>query len=383
MAERRECVIAEVLSPTGRSQPRKLSFDNGGDFIRDTRLEVDEYLSDRRIRTRGRVELYAKGVVAFTLMLGSWSMLVLGHPGLSLGLITFGALILGTSLMAFCVMHDANHGAYFRTRRFNHLMGWTADALLGLSSYAWRVKHNVAHHTYTNVDGYDADITQMPFARLMPVQAPRPWYRLQHYYIWAMYCVMGLRWQTVGDVAAFARGSIGTSALRLPRRWDLVGLIGGKAIFVTWAIVVPLLFYPWWVVLCAYLVYSMVVSLIMAVTFQLAHCVEEADFVSPNDLASKPRLWAVHEVETTVNFCPRNRVLTWLVGGLNYQIEHHLFPRVPHTHYPRIAEIVQRNAELHGVRYVAQHSLRAALRSHFRHPRTMGRMGMPVALEMG
>ena len=329
MAERRKCVIAEVLNPTGTSQPRKLSFDNGGDFIRHTRLEVDEYLSDPRIRTRGRVELYAKGVVAFVLLFGSWATLVLGHPGLSLGLIAFGALIVGTSLMAFCVMHDANHGAYFRTRRWNYLMGWTADALLGLSSYAWRVKHNVAHHTYTNVDGYDADITQMPFARLMPVQAPRPWYRLQHYYIWPLYCVMGLRWQTVGDVAAFARGSIGTSALRLPRRWDLVGLIGGKAIFVTWAVVVPLLFYPWWVVLCAYLVYSMVVSLIMAVTFQLAHCVEEADFVSPNDLATEPRLWAVHEVETTVNFCPHNRALTWLVGGLNYQIEHHLFLAYP------------------------------------------------------
>ena len=364
------------------SQPSKLSFDNGGDFIRQTRREVDEYLS-ARIRTQGRIALYAKGVVAFGLLIASWTTLVLGHPGVSLGLIAFGGLILGTSLMAFCVMHDANHGAYFRTRRWNHLMGWTADALLGLSSYAWRVKHNVAHHTYTNVDGYDADITQMPFARLMPVQAPRPWYRLQHYYIWALYCVMGLRWQTVGDIAAFARGSIGTSALRFPRRWDLVGLVSGKAIFVTWAIVVPLFFYPWWAVVCAYLAYSMVVSLIMAVTFQLAHCVEEADFASPQDLAAESRLWAVHEVETTVNFCPRNRVLTWLVGGLNFQIEHHLFPRVPHTHYPEIAEIVERNAKLHGVRYVAQHSLHAALRSHFRHLRTMGRMGMPVALEMG
>ena len=244
MAERRECVIAEVANPKSRSQPRKLSFDNGGDFIRQTRREVDAYLSAPRIRTRGRIELYAKGVVAFVLLLVSWATLVLGHPGWLLGLLAFGGLILGTSLTAFCVMHDANHGAYFRTRRLNHLMGWTADALLGLSSYAWRVKHNVAHHTYTNVDGYDADITQMPFARLMPVQAPRPWYRLQHYYIWALYCVMGLRWQTVGDLAAFARGSIGTSALRFPRRWDLVGLIGGKVIFITWAIVVPLLVLP-------------------------------------------------------------------------------------------------------------------------------------------
>jgi linoleoyl-CoA desaturase len=365
-----------------KSRP-KLSFDTGGEFIRQTRREVDEYLSAGRTRLRGRAQLYAKGVVAFVVLLGSWLMLMFGHPDLWLGLLCFGGLIFGTSLTAFCVMHDANHGAYFRTRRLNHLMGWTADALLGLSSYAWRVKHNVAHHTYTNVDRYDADITQVPLARLVPGQVPRPWYRLQHYYIWVLYCLMALRWQTIGDVAALVRGHIGMSTLRLPRRWDFAGLIGGKVLFVGWAIVVPMLVYPWWAVLCGYLVYSMVVSLIMAVTFQLAHCVEEADFASAEQLAAEPRLWAVHEVETTVDFCPRNPVLSWLVGGLNYQIEHHLFPRVPHTHYAQIAKIVQRNAERHGVRYVAHHSLRAALRSHFRHLRTMARKGVPVALEMG
>ena len=258
----------------------KLSFDNGGEFIRQTRRDVEEYLSARGTRVRGRVQLYAKGVVALVVLLSSWLILMFGQPGVWLGLLSLGGMILGTSLIAFSVMHDANHGAYFQARRLNHLMGWTADALLGLSSYAWRVKHNVAHHTYTNVDGYDADITQVPFARLAPGQLPRPWYRLQHYYIWALYCVMALRWQTVGDIAAFSRGSIGTSALRMPRRWDLAGLIGGKVIFVSWAIVVPLLVYPWWAVLGAYLVYSMVVSLIMAVTFQLAHCVEEADFAT-------------------------------------------------------------------------------------------------------
>ncbi len=90
----------------------------------------------------------------------------------------------------------------------------------------------------------------------------------------------------------------------------------------------------------------------MAVTFQLAHCVEEADFATAEELSTERRLWAVHEVETTVDFCPRNPVLSWIVGGLNYQIEHHLFPRVPHTHYANIAKIVQRNAKRHGVRYV-------------------------------
>ena len=131
-------------------------------------------------------------------------------------------------------------------------MGWTADALLGFSSYAWRVKHNVAHHTYTNVDGYDDDISQTPFARLTPTQEPKWWYRLQHIYIWPLYSVMVLRWQTGADIAALMRGRIGRSPMRMPRRWDLAGLVAGKAIFVCWAIVVPLLVYPWWVVAAGY-----------------------------------------------------------------------------------------------------------------------------------
>jgi linoleoyl-CoA desaturase len=362
---------------------QKLAFETGGEFMRETRNEVELYLSSGRTRLHGRAQLYLKGVVAFTLLAGSWTILVVIRPGVPAELLSLAGVVLGTILIGFCVQHDANHGAYFRTRRLNHLLGWTADALLGFSSYAWRVKHNVAHHTYTNVDGYDDDINQTPFARLMPTQAPQPWYRLQHIYIWPLYGLMVLRWQTGGDIAALVRGRIGNSALHRPRRWDLAGLIGGKAVFVSWAVVAPLLVYPWWLVLPGYLVFTMVTSLVTATTFQLAHCVEDADFASPEQVVASKRPWAVHEVETTVDFCPGNPILTWLLGGLNYQIEHHLFPRLPHTHYPRIAEIVRRNAAKHGVRYTAQSSLRAALRSHQRHLRALGRAGRSVEIEMG
>ncbi len=363
--------------------PQKVSFDNGGEFIRETRREVELYLQSRWTRVSGYLQLYAKTIVAFGLMVASWTTLIFLSPGIWLGLLCLVGLAAGATLTAFCVQHDANHGAYFTKRRYNHLMGWTADALLGFSSYAWRVKHNVAHHTYTNVDDYDDDISQVPFARFMPQQKARPWYRLQHYYIWPLYTLMVLRWQTAGDIAAFARGSIGRSPIRAPKRWDLVGLVAGKAIFIGWALVVPMLVYPWWAVIGGYVAFTMIMGLITATTFQLAHCVEEADFASVEELSGPKRVWAVHEVETTVDFCPRNPVLTWVLGGLNYQIEHHLFPRVPHTHYARIAEIVKRNSEKHGVRYTAQPSLWFALRSHFRHLRTMGRMGLPVDIEMG
>ena len=144
-----------------------------------------------------------------------------------------------------------------------------------------------------------------------------------------------------------------------------------------------MLVYPWWVVILGYIAFAMATSLVTATTFQLAHCVEEADFAPAEDLEAERQDWAVHEVESTVDFCPRNALLTWVLGGLNYQIEHHLFPRVPHTHYPRIAEIVRRNAAKHGVRYTAQPSLARALRSHQRHLRTLGRQGLPVEIEMG
>ncbi len=372
------------MGPTAASpSTTKLAFDNGGAFAHDTRREVDRYLAGRGVRAAGRRRLYVKAVAAYGLTLGSWSILILGSPGLVLGIACFAGLVGGILLVGFCVMHDANHGASFRSRRLNHLLGWTADVTLGISSYAWRVKHNVAHHTYTNVDGYDADITQTPLARLTPVQRARPWYRFQHLYIWALYSLMVLRWQTAGDLAAFRRGSIGHNALRFPRGWDLAGLLAGKTLFVGWAIVAPLLVYPWWLALAGYAALSMIIGVVTATTFQLAHCAEEADFAAPDRIAAERPPWAIHEVEATVDFCPRNRVLTWFLGGLNYQIEHHLFPRIPHTHYPRIAEIIRRNCALHGVRYTCQPTLRAALRSHHRHLRALGRIGHRIEIEMG
>jgi len=361
----------------------KVAFDNGGIFIQETRREVEEYLSRGRTRLTGAIMLYAKAPVALSLTAVSWTVVIFLHPGVVLAALCFVGLVAGAMLTAFCVQHDANHGAYFKQRRWNHLVGWSTDCLLGFSSYAWRVKHNVAHHTYTNVDGYDDDATQTPLARFSPDQKPRAWYRFQQYYIWAMYTLMGLRWQTVGDLAAFRRGKVGESQLRPPRGWHIVGVIVGKAFFVIWALVIPMLVYPWWAVIGAYLCFAMITSLIMATTFQLAHCVEEASFVSADDLRGERRIWAVHEVETTVDFCPRNPVLTWVLGGLNFQIEHHLFPKVPHTHYPEIAKIVRRNCANHGVRYSSHPSLGRALRSHFRHLREMGSLGLPAEIEMG
>ena len=361
----------------------KLGFAGGDAFMQSTRREVNAYLADRGVRRRGALSLYAKAPLAVGLMLASWTVLVTGTRPLLVVIPCLAGLALGATLTAFCVQHDANHGSTFRKRRHNTALGWTADALLGFSSYAWRVKHNIAHHTYTNIDGYDDDVTQAPLARFAPSQKRHPWYRFQQYYIWPLYALMVVRLQTVGDLMAFAHGRAGQSVLRRPRKGALAALVLGKIIFLGWAIAVPLLVYPWWAVLATYLVLTGLLSVVMATTFQLAHCVDEASFPTAEALQTGTTAWARHEVETTVDFCPRNRVLTWLLGGLNFQIEHHLFPTVRHTHYAAIAPIVARNCRLFGVRYTIQPSLRAALHSHFIHIRAMGRLGQPVSMEMG
>ena len=368
--------------PTPAAAPQRGLFGSGGELAKEIQRAVETSLTAAAKR-RGKAQLYRKAAVSIGLMVAAWSVLILASPGPVLALACLAGLVAGAVLTGFCVQHDANHGASFATRRHNRMLGLTADALLGFSSYTWRVKHNVAHHTYTNIAGYDVDINQTPFAKLVPVQRSRPWYRLQHLYIWPLYSFMGLRMQVWSDFPALAGGKVGQSPIHRARGWDLAGLLAGKLTFIVWAIVVPLLVYPWFTVLAAYLGVLLAIGLIMSVVFQLAHSVQEASRGSAEQVLETPRTWVAHQIETTADFCPGNRFLTWSLGGLNYQIEHHLFPRMPHTLYPEIAGIVRAAAERHGVSYNCQPSLWRAVRSHFRHLRAMGRLGIAPEIEMG
>ena len=227
---------------------------------------------------------------------------------------------------------------------------------LGASSYVWRTKHNVVHHTFTNIAGADSDIDSMPFARLAPEQPRRALHRFQHFYIWVLYGLFAIKWHTTGDFGYLREGRVAETPCGGPAAGQLVGFWAGKVAFVTWALVHPRPLPPG-------LdgggglrpAVSFVLAVTLAVTFQLAHCMEEADFPSAEDMSAAEQRteWARHQVETTVDFAPRNRLLAWYLGGLNFQIEHHLFSRVCHTHYPAVAPIVREVCARHGVRYQA------------------------------
>lgn len=291
------------------------------------------------------------------------------------------AVSLGLALacVGFSIMHDGNHGSQSDDARLNWLTGAALDAL-GASSWYWRQKHNVIHHTYTNVDGVDDDIALRPFFRLTPQQRRFWFHRYQHLYWLPLFLLFTTKWILVDDFVAFVRGKIGDHPVARPRGLDLVQFLLGKLSFLTWAVTVPLLFVSPATYAAGYLVVFGVTGVTLGLTFQLAHAVEGAAFYARPDDRTLPEPFVEHQLATTVDFARGNRLLTWYVGGLNHQVEHHLFPKVGHRHYPAIAAIVREVCARHGIAPLDQPTLWSAFLAHIRF---MRRMGLPEAADAG
>jgi linoleoyl-CoA desaturase len=352
----------------------------GGDtaFQRELRRRVDEYFRATGRRQRDCAQMYVKTAILVAAFAGSYGLLVFaaktGWQALPLAI----ALGLAAAGIGFNVQHDGGHQAYSSRPRVNSLMALTLE-LIGGSSYLWRWKHGVFHHTYVNITGHDTDVDLGILARLTPHQRRLAFHRWQHLYLWPLYGVLAIKWQLIDDFRKLIRGRISNQPFPRPRGWDLVILAAGKVAFFTVAIGIPLLFHPLGVVLFYYGVAGLVTGIVLSVVFQVAHCVEEAEFPVPR--ASTGRIdhaWAIHQAETTVDFARQSRMVTWLVGGLNFQIEHHLFPRICHVNYPAISQLVEETCRDFGIRYAQHPSFRAGLASHYRWLRRMGR-ALPAA----
>src|SRR6266849_2486875 len=354
----------------------KLEFASDAAFHGELKRRVEEYFGRIGLSPRDSLRMYLKTAAMLLWFGASYALLVFAATSWWHGMLLSFSLALAMAGIGFTVQHDANHGAYSRKGAINHLMGMTLD-LLGASSYVWRWKHNVFHHSYPNLSGADDDIDLGPFGSPSPAQPRYRIHRYQQFSLWALYGLLGPKWHFVDDFKNVIQARIARNRVPRPRGWRLLEMLGGKALFFSLALVVPALFHRWWVVLLFYAITAFVVGLTLSVVFQLAHCVEEADF--PQLLPGTdqvPSAWAVHQVQTTVDFAPRNRLLTWYLGGLNFQIEHHLFPKICHVHYPRLSVIVRAVCAEFGVRYAAHDRLLGAVCSHWRWLR---RMGAPTA----
>jgi linoleoyl-CoA desaturase len=361
--------------PLPAATPGELKFGASDGFHSALRRRVAQYFRGTGRRPRDCPQMYLKTVIVFAWLLGSYALLVFVAGTWWLALPLMISLGLSMAAVGFNIQHDGGHGAYSDRPWINRLMALTLD-LLGGSSYVWARKHNSIHHSYANVTGQDSDIDLGPFGRLSPHQKRLKFHRLQQFYLWVLYGLLPIKWQVYDDFQKVVTGRIGGHRLARPKGWDLVTFVAGKVVFFTLALVIPLLLHPVWVVLLSYVVASLVQGLVLSVVFQLAHCVEEAGFPLPReDTGRMEAAWAVHQVETTVDFARGNRLLSWFIGGLNFQIEHHLFPRICHVHYPALAPLVEETCREFGLRYLAQKSLLAGVASHFRWLRRMGKAG--------
>ncbi len=325
---------------------------------------------------RGRRRLHGKATGTALLLAASYWLLVIAESPIWLRLVA--AVVLVTSLLATAtgIMHDGNHGSFSRFQWLNRLAGSTGD-LLGASSWLWRFKHNNLHHGNTNVEGFDTDIEQQPFARLAPGQEWRPWHRWQRFYLWPLYGFFGMKNMFFGDLRNLLSRRIGPVAIpRNPGHAVTARVVVGKLAHIAWALVVPLLFNPWQMVLLFYVVCSWCVGFVLAVLFQLAHCVDVVGFAE----ADSPRRgddFTRHQMLTTADISCSvpglGQVFRWVAGGLHHQLEHHLAPRLPHTVYPAVARRFHDQCAVAGFRAHVHRGLGAAVASHYRWISEMGR----------
>lgn len=245
--------------------------------------------------------------------------------------------------------------------------------IIGAGSYFWRWKHNRFHHTFTNIAGFDTDIDFGFLGRIAP-SGKRLWFhRRQHLYMWFLYALFAVKWHVFDDFRSVIRGRLGNHRIPRPGGLDLAGFIAGKAAFLSLAFVIPSLFHPLGNVVLFYLGTMSVAGFTLSLIFIMPHTAGESEFPRPDEDTGRianPR--AVHQCRVTVDFLRSNPVATWLVGGLNFHREHHLFPRICHMHYRKIAPIVDEVCEKYGVPHVDHKSYWAGLRSHYHWLREMG-----------
>jgi linoleoyl-CoA desaturase len=352
----------------------KVSFNNSNHaFYTSLKASVSKYFTYSKKRRTGNIHLYAKTVILILAAISLYTLLLL-VPLAPLPAVV-SSLILGFVLacIGFNVMHDANHGSYSSRKWVNNILGLTLNALGG-NNFIWKQKHNIVHHTYTNIDGVDDDIAKSPFIRMCSSQPWIPAHRLQHLYTPFLYAFSSMIWILFQDFEKYFKKKIVDTPLSRMSTADHLIFWTSKILYLLFYIAIPISLMGFQSWLLFYLSMNIGLGFTLSIVFQLAHVVEETEFDwVAGDAKQIENEWAIHQVKTTANFSPNRPIISWFVGGLNYQIEHHLFPRISHIHYPALSKIVQAECAAFDLPYNSLPTFQAAVISHFRFIRTLGR----------
>ncbi|NNF76265.1 MAG: acyl-CoA desaturase [Flavobacteriaceae bacterium] len=344
-------------------------------FFRTLNKRVNAYFKENNIKRTGNWSLWLKTVIMFSIfLLPYFVILTLDLPGWVQLLLTV-VMGIGMAGVGMNVMHDGNHGSFSNKPWINRLMGSSIYILAG-NVYNWKVQHNVLHHTYTNIHGHDEDMDAGSLLRFSKHADWKWFHRFQHYYSVLLYGLLTINWAITSDfkqMKRYMRRKLSYGKLPSPAaNWSK--LVITKAIYVVIWIVIPLLILDiaWWKILIGFFIMHYTAGLILSVVFQLAHIMDEADMPLPEKNGTMKNTWAIHQLHTTVNFSTRNRLVNWFTGGLNHQVEHHIFPNISHIHYNKISKIVRETAKEFNLPYNEYKSMRTAVLAHFKFLREMG-----------
>lgn len=355
-----------VPAPAAASRIRFTCRDSAA-FVAELKSSVAAWFTSQGMSDKANAAMVLKTVVILGTFVGCYALLV-GNVVSGWGAVAT-VVLMGIAMagVGFSIGHDALHGAYSDRPWVNTLLGGTFD-LLGANGYMWQITHNVVHHTYTNVQGVDEDLTVSPLLRLSPRSEWLPIHRYQTWYAAAAYSFSTIFWAFVKDYKYFLQKDIGPYKNHKHPTGAIVWLVVSKLAYYVVALGLPLLLIqaPWWKILAGFVAVHLIGGMILGIVFQLAHVVEGTEYPLPDEAGTMEHAWAVHEMITTANFARKSKLVCWYVGGLNFQIEHHLFPKVCSIHYPAISDIVKRVAEKHGVPYHENPTLWDAMKSHWR-----------------
>lgn len=349
------------------------------DFNKTLRNRVREYFSQNNLSHHANQGMILKTIFMFLLYLIPYLLMMTGlvtNPWLIfLMWIWMGVGMAGIGLS---VMHDANHGAYSKNKRINNLLGASMN-FIGGNSAIWKIQHNVLHHTYTNIDGMDEDITTIELLRFTPHKKRYPIHRFQHWYAWFFYGIMTLYWISTKEFSQLKRyRNMGLVKNQRKFGFLMAELALWKIFYYGYALILPLVVLPvsWWIVLAGFFSMHFTCGVILASIFQSAHVMPDVEFPLADGEGNMDNHWAIHQLLTTTNFAPRSRIFSWLIGGLNYQIEHHLFPNICHVHYKNISGIVKKTAQEYDLPYYTKRNFLSAVRNHVQMLRNLGRYDM-------
>jgi linoleoyl-CoA desaturase len=344
-------------------------------FGKELRHNVNRYFKDNNLSTKGNYKMILKTISVFSLYLLPIFAIFNYNLPFSWAIIMYILSGVGTAGVGMCVMHDALHNSYSKNKVVNKIMGWSMY-LIGSNVFNWKIQHNIFHHAYTNIDGLDEDIKTrwiMRFSEQTPLKAIN---KYQHLYSLPFYTMMTFSMLVVDLPRLIGYYKTGLMKQHLGEPIKEFGtLIVVKLFYLFMLIGMPIIFTDllWWQVLVSFTAMHMMAGFIFALVFQLAHIVEGVNQPTANELNVAENEWAVHQLMTTANFAPKNKLLNWFVGGLNFQVEHHLFPNICHLHYPQISKIVEATANKYGIPYLSNPTLFGAIKSHLIRLKELGR----------